>query len=394
MGQSGSASELSNTMIVPLLLLGLAASSPVDRHARQTSMVLVRAGEGQRFESRQSNDVEEIKVPAGEAVDIFYRYGFFSLSVRVVPRDDHGSWLIREPTTKVFSPNSLRQVKELREGKFEPQFQIFFCDDVEDLMKHYFHDFTAEGVAEPYRLYTGSWRTPTTVKYFGLSEDTLHSDSGFVLVKLQKPRLTVRTEGEPRLMPEAAREFSKIRIGDEESVKSFTEDFGSHYIKSLTVGDAVYQILALDRAKYQRARQEVLVEKRVTDFNQIYEQFLAPWMVKESGAVQAASGDPRVKALLDNRAITQTQFSSYPSIFEILTEGTQAITALSFRSIGALLPSVQAQDYYNEIVNTQLALGGEHLKWGEREREDVWRRTKKKKSGSLQRQRRCVRVWF
>ena len=38
-------------------------------------MVLVRAGEGQRFESRQSNDVEDIKVPAGEAVDIFYRYG-------------------------------------------------------------------------------------------------------------------------------------------------------------------------------------------------------------------------------------------------------------------------------------------------------------------------------
>merc|ERR1712061_634991 len=287
MGQSGSASEPSNIMIVALLLLGLAASSPVDRHARQTSMVLVRAGEGQRFESRQSNDVEDIKVPAGEAVDIFYRYGFFSLSVRVAPRDDHGSWLIREPTTKVFTPNSLRQVKELRDGKFEPQFQIFFCDDVEDLMKHYFHDFTAEGVAEPYRLYTGSWRTPTTVKYFGLSEDTLHSDSGFVLVKLQKPRLTVRTEGEPKLMPEAAREFSKIRIGDEESVK------------------------------YMRARQEVLVDKKVTDFNQIYEQFLAPWMVKESGAVQAASGDPRVKALLDTRAVTKTQFSSYPSIFEI-----------------------------------------------------------------------------
>merc|ERR1712168_570264 len=204
MGQSGSASEPSNIMIVPLLLLGLAASSPVDRHARQTSMVLVRAGEGQRIESRQSS-VEDIKMPAGEAVDIFYRYGFFSLSVQVVPRDDHGSWLIREPTTKVFTPNSLRQVKELRDGKFEPQFQIFFCD-------------------------------------------------------------------------------------------------------------------------------------------------------------------PRVKALLDTRAVTKTQFSSYPSIFEIrknarlldelefLTEGTQAITALSFRSIGALLPSVQAQDYYNEIVNTQLAL--------------------------------------
>ena len=71
--------------------------------------------------------------------------------MRVVPRDDHGSWLIREPTTKVFTPNSLRQVKTLRESKFEGQFQIFFCNDVEDLMKHYFYDFTAEGVAEAYR---------------------------------------------------------------------------------------------------------------------------------------------------------------------------------------------------------------------------------------------------
>jgi len=268
----------------------------------------------------------------------------------------------------VFTPTSLRQVKTLAAGKFEPQFQIFFCDDVEDLMKHYFHDFAAEGVAEPYRLYTGSWRTPTTVKYFGLSEDTLHSDSGFVLVKLQKPRLDVTTEGRPELMAGAAREFANIRVGDEDSVKTFTEDFGSHYIKSLTVGDAVYQILALDRTKYLRARQEVLVDKKVTDFNQIYEQFLAPWMVEESGLVQAASGDPRVKALLDTRAVTKTQFSSYPSIFEIrknarlldelefLTADTEAVIGLKFRSIGALLPSVQAQDYYNEIVNTQLAL--------------------------------------
>merc|ERR1711863_99438 len=94
MGQSGSASEPSNNMIVPLLLLGLAASSPVDRHARQTSMVLVRAGEGQRFESRQSNDVEDIKVPAGEAVDIFYRYGFLSLGPSGSTRRP---WLVVDP---------------------------------------------------------------------------------------------------------------------------------------------------------------------------------------------------------------------------------------------------------------------------------------------------------
>ena len=40
---------------------------------------------------------------------MFYRYGFFSLSVRVVPRDDPGRWLIREPTANIFEPRSVVQ---------------------------------------------------------------------------------------------------------------------------------------------------------------------------------------------------------------------------------------------------------------------------------------------
>merc|ERR1711899_230636 len=175
------ADKPSSNMYFLLLLLGLATSSPVPqltRVTRQTSnLLLLQAREGQTLaESRQ--DFQDIDVPAGEAVDIFYRYGFFSLSVRVVPRDDHGSWIIREPTTKIFTDRSLRQVKKSLSNKFDSQFQIFFCDDLSELMKHYFHDFSAEGVRDPHRLYTGSWRTPTVVKHFGLSDDTLHSDAG------------------------------------------------------------------------------------------------------------------------------------------------------------------------------------------------------------------------
>merc|ERR1712109_43517 len=327
-------------MYFMLLLLGLATSSPVGRHTRQANMVLIQAREG-NSQTQARQDFADVDVPAGEAVDIFYRYGFFSLSVRVVPRDDHGSWIVREPTTKMFMPNSLRQVKQPLTNKFDSQFQIFFCDDLADLKKHYFHDFTAEGVNEPYRLYTGSWRTPT---------------------------VEVRTEGVPVLKPDAAAAFSKIHVGDEASVKEFAENYGSHYIRSLTIGDAVYQIIALDRPQYIRAKTDVLVEKRVSDFNKIYEEYLAPWIVKESGRVQAASGDSRVAEFLDERVITKTRFNRYPSIFEIrknerllneleiLTRNTEAVIALAFRSIGSLLPTVQAQDYYNEIVNTALAL--------------------------------------
>ena len=38
---------------------------------------------------------------------MFYRYGFFSLSVRVVPRDDPGRWLVREPTADIFDAQSV-----------------------------------------------------------------------------------------------------------------------------------------------------------------------------------------------------------------------------------------------------------------------------------------------
>jgi len=182
------------------------------------------------------------------------------------------------------------------------------------------------------------------------------------------------TEGAPVLKSDAARAFSKIKNGDVDSVKTFVKDFGSHYIQSLTVGDAVYQILALDREKYDRAKTDVLVNKRISDFNQIYEEYLAPWVVKESGKVQVASGDSKVEEFLDQRVKLQTQFSRYPSIFEIrkddrllaeleeLTHNTEAVIALSFRSIGDLLPTVQKQDFYNKIVNTQLALWEVNIK--------------------------------
>ncbi len=217
-------------------------------------------------------------------------------------------------------------------------------------------------------MFTGSWRDPTSAKYLGLAEATLRSDLGFVLVKLVKPKVTVRVEGDPKLIPDAAAAFAKIRNGDRESVENFVQNFGSHYIKSLTVGDAVYQVLALERPAYDRAKTDVLVTKQVADFNRIYDEYLAPWIVKDNGRVLAASGDTRLGEFLDRKAVKVLQFSSYPSIFEIrrqpalleeleqLTRETTAVIGLDFRSIGSLLSGTQLQEFYQQVVTTQLAL--------------------------------------
>jgi len=370
MGQSACHGQTIN-MLFLVFLLGCVSSSPVMRSGRTTrqspNLVLVEAREGiERAQPRQ--DTQQLDLPAGEALDLFYRFGFFSLSVRVVPRDDSGTWVIREPTSEIFSSDSARQVTLPQTNQFQDQFQIFFCDDLEDLMKHYFHDFQAEGVKEPFRMFTGSWRTPTTMKYFGLSESAVKSDAGYVLVKLVKPRATMKIEGKLRLNPDAQEAFNNIQVGDRNSVEKFVQNYGSHYIKSMTIGDAVYQILALDRPNYLRAKNDVLVNKRVTDFDQIYEEYLAPWIVRENGQILAASGDPRVSEFLTKKAVKTLQFATYPSLFEIrkqpgllddlefLTSDTTAVIALDFKSLGSLLPSIEKQDFYKEIVNSELAL--------------------------------------
>lgn len=63
---------------------------------------------------------------SGEALDLFYRYGFFSLSVRVVPRDDSGSWLIREPTAAIFQEGTVqKQVRKINNQAFDQDFQVW-----------------------------------------------------------------------------------------------------------------------------------------------------------------------------------------------------------------------------------------------------------------------------
>ncbi len=64
----------------------------------------------------------------GQSLDLFYRFGFFSLSVRVVPRDDAGKWLIREPTVNIFD-NAVARSINVGENAFESDFQASSGND-------------------------------------------------------------------------------------------------------------------------------------------------------------------------------------------------------------------------------------------------------------------------
>lgn len=348
----------------------------------QSDLVLVENPPAMQFNNRITttdlND-DQFSIPraSGGALDLFYRYGFFSLSVRVVPRNDPGSWLVREPTISIFEPNSITQRQEMRSRTFEPYYQVYLCDDNNELLEAYFKDFKADGVEEPYKLYTGSWRTSTMAKYMGISPEALDGDSSFILVKLNKENRVIRTEGNPTLARDAQRSVDQIQIGNEESVLEFTHNYGSHYVKELTLGESIYQVFALTSEQYAVAKRMLSGVNRITanNFASIYDSVLAPWLIREAGSIKAASGDFQLQRFLDVEPKVEARMGSrYPNIFAFQTDPillnkltalsaeSEAVIGLKFASLRFLVPSLTAREYYDEVVQTQIALWGSNIK--------------------------------
>lgn len=72
----------------------------------------------------------------GGAVNVFSRYGYLSISMRVVPRNDTETWIFREPTLDVFKnatplPSKQRQAQaKINTAVFDGDFHMEFCDNI------------------------------------------------------------------------------------------------------------------------------------------------------------------------------------------------------------------------------------------------------------------------
>ncbi len=152
---------------------------------------------------------------------------------------------------------------------------------------------------------------------------------------------------------------------------SFLEDYGSHYLQDIVVGDVLYQVIALDRDQYRAAKASVASLGGLAspaDFGRFYNSHLAPWLVRETGKVGVASGDRAVASILESELNTSGMFGSYPNLLvmadspeltarlEAATESTEAVVGLNFASLRGWVRDPQVREYYDEIVDTHMAL--------------------------------------
>jgi len=343
----------------------------------KSDRVLLDAGLGvsavPQSRNHQKVDLSRLDVPTGGALDLFYRFGFYSLSVRVVPRDDPGAWLIREPTAKVFDDNSIVQANRQGANTFDRQpFQIYLCEDLNELYEAYFRDFRAEGIDQPHKLFTGSWRTPIAAKYLGISPEVLTSGSSFVLVKLVKEKASQSISGDLRLKPEASNSLRSVQSGNTEAVLEFVQHYGSHYLREITIGEAIYQVFAVTPEQFQQLQRVIGSGVNTIgrqDWSSLYELYLAPWLVRETGEIKAASGDFALQKFIDQELKVQGQFDTYPNLIESLirnpalldrleelSDNTIAVTGLNLASLRAFVIDPQTQQFFDETINTHSSL--------------------------------------
>lgn len=181
----------------------------------------------------------------GGAVNIFSRYGYLSLSMRVIPRNDTDTWVFREPTLDVFTNPAPVPSKQQQATIFEGDFHMEFCDNIRQLLQAYFRDFTFERLDRPWRAFTASWSKAAIARHLGINSSFVTGEHCYVLVRVARFRekQKLAQTAETMILDEAVlRETENVTIGDTASVVKFIKHFGSHYIAAYVTGNSLYQV--------------------------------------------------------------------------------------------------------------------------------------------------------
>ncbi|XP_066998635.2 torso-like protein [Anabrus simplex] len=313
----------------------------------------------------------------GAAINIFSRYGYLSISMRVVPRNDTDTtWIFREPTVDIFKNSSLHpaplSMKELNQPKpiFTGDFHMEFCDNLKQLLQAYFRDFSVEKLDRPWRAFTGSWGRGTIARHLGINSTYLISPNCYVLIRVarhrEKARLSLQDE-EPELDDAVAREADSVRVGDTASVVNFIRSFGSHYIASYVTGNSLYQVFVYSQEVYRSLKQKMKERGVAALSNSELSSYFSPWYAEHIGRIKSASGNATVEAWAVQYLRVHYYFFTYPSLLKLhgdasllktLNEllGNEALLQLDLRTLVPAFKDPDKRLWFQDVVDNYLKL--------------------------------------
>ncbi|XP_026318105.1 torso-like protein isoform X1 [Hyposmocoma kahamanoa] len=309
----------------------------------------------------------------GKAINIFMRYGYLSICMRVVPRNDTEGWVFREPTVSVFRDVERFSIApKPRHAKtiFDGDFHMEFCDNLKQLLQAYFRDFSFERLERPWRAFTAGWPTDIMARNLGINSSFITGDHCYVLVRVSRFRETAKLNDLP---PNVAVEdvvFEAIQdstIGDTVSIADFIRKYGSHYIASYITGNSLYQVFVFSRTAYSMIK-ERLKSKGVADITaKELEGYFSPWHAKHIGQIKVASGNKTVENWATKRLRVHYYIFSYPSLLKLHGEpsllrsldtllGNEALLQLELKTLSPAFKDVKKKKWFEEVIDNYLKL--------------------------------------
>ncbi|KAE9522090.1 hypothetical protein AGLY_017509 [Aphis glycines] len=325
------------------------------------------------FALRLQQTYADIKV--GNAINVFNRYGYLSISMRVIPGNDPGhSWIFREPTVDVFMnlPEKQSLKRNIGEGGgqvFQGNFHMEFCDNVKQLLQAYFRDFSIERLEKPWQAFTGSWSKVTLARNLGLDVSYVTGDHCYVLVRVARHRETANLvmDNSYDLHELVAKQVASVNVSDSLSVIEFVRSFGSHYVTSYITGNSLYQVYVY-APKYYKVIKERLKTKGVTKIsNQELIGYFSSRYAEYVGKIQSASGNATVENWANQRLTVKLFVFGFASLLKLhgntklLSElngmlGNEALLKLDLKTLAPAFKDIQKRAWFHEVMDNNLKL--------------------------------------
>ncbi|CAG9856496.1 unnamed protein product [Phyllotreta striolata] len=322
---------------------------------------------------------EDSQLKVGRAIDIFTRYGYFSISMKVISRNE-SDWIFREPTIEVFTDAERYAVRQERVPKkqkrvFDGDFHMEFCDNARQLAQAYFRDFSFERLDKPWKAFTASWAPETLAKNLGINASFVVKEHCYVLVRLSRFHDVIKLDRMPsniNLADVVAREIDKIRIGDVGGVLMFIRKYGSHYIHSYVTGNSLYQVFVFNKTNYLKMK-ERLKRQGIAQINNLeLTHYFSPWYAEHMGAIKVASGNRSVANWSSYKLKYNYSMFVYPSLLKIHGDprllsrlngllGNEAILELHMNTLAPAFKDPLKRLWFEEVLDNFLKLWESNL---------------------------------
>ncbi|XP_055314795.1 torso-like protein isoform X2 [Sitodiplosis mosellana] len=315
----------------------------------------------------------ESRLRVGKTINVFVRYGYLGISMKVISYNDTERWLFKEPTYNVFRgiDQLVEATEENQPGTFHGDFHMEFCDNKKQLFQAYFRDFTIERLEYPWQAFTGGWQPEVAARKLGINSSFIKGDYCYVLVRVSRFRETARLAKpippNQMLHEDVSERIQNMTPGNSTETIQFMASFGTHYINSYVTGNSLYQVFVYSKQNYQHIKDRlktrgVAALSRLDLYN-----YFAPWYAEHLGQIRAASGNGTVEAWAHRKLRLSYYIFTYVSLLKLHGNGNllrqldnllgnEAILSLDLKALTTLFKEPKKREWFQEIIDNYLKL--------------------------------------